>query len=181
MDEASAQQGMVTIRSQMRTILVVDDSRTNLHALAHRLDGLGYHVVLSERGAEALELIAARGFDLVLLDMLMPGLSGLEVLREIRSSHDTVHLPVILLTAQSDPRCAVQALEAGADDFFAQPFAFELLAVAIDRALARSRRLDGLKRTNMMLDARIAARAIELGELRSELAVAQAELQKLRA
>lgn len=177
MDEASAQEGIGAARRRAtRTILAVDDSRTNLHALAHRLGQLGYLVVLADRGAQALELIAARGFDMVLVDCVMPELSGLHVLREIRGARDTADLPVVMVTSQTPPDGAVQAFQAGADDYLAGPYSFEELAARIERTLARAARMEELKRSNLALDARIAARAIELGEVRSELAAARAEL-----
>src|SRR4051812_38213224 len=95
-------------RGTVRTILAVDDSRTNLAVLGRRLGHLGYLTVLSDNGPEALDLIAARGFDLVLLDMVMPRMSGIHVLREIRGGSDTADLPVIMLTGRSDPSAAVE-------------------------------------------------------------------------
>jgi len=168
-------------RGPVRTILAVDDSRTNLGVIGKRLGHLGYLAVLCDNGAEALDLIAARGFDLVLLDMVMPGMSGLHVLREIRGSRDTADLPVIMLTGRSDPAAAVEALAAGADDHVAKPFAFEVLNARIERVLARARRIADLKRSNAALDARIAARAMELGEAKTELAATKADRQRLVA
>jgi len=168
-------------RRALGTILVVDDSRTNLGVLGRRLGHLGYLTVLSDTGAEALDLIAARGFDLVLLDMVMPRLSGVHVLREIRGSRDTVDLPVIMLTGRSDPAAAVEALAAGADDHVAKPFDFDVLAARIARTLSRARRIAELKRSNANLDARIAARAVELGETRTQLAATRADRQRLVA
>ena len=163
----------------MKTLLAVDDSRTTLNVLAHRLGHLGYLVVLSDNGAEALDLMAARGFDLVLLDMVMPGLSGVQVLREIRGSRGTEDLPVIMVTGRADPGAAIEALAAGADDHIAKPFAFDVLAARIERTLARARQMSELKRVNLALDARIAARAIELGEARAELAHSHADRNRL--
>jgi two-component system OmpR family response regulator len=177
MDQTTGQEA----RRSRRTILAVDDSRTNLGVLAHRLGHLGYMVVQSDRGAEALDLISARGFDLVLLDMMMPELSGMHVLGEIRGSLDTSDLPVIMITGRSDPGAAVEALAAGADDYVAKPFAFEVLAARIERTLERAARVEALKRSNLALDARIAARAMELGEIRSELATTRADRVRLIA
>ncbi|QIG78738.1 response regulator [Stakelama tenebrarum] len=168
-------------RKRRRTILAVDDNRTNLHVLAQRLGEQGYLVVQSDSGAEALDLISGRGFDLVLLDMAMPHVNGLAVLREIRGSRDTADLPVILMTGQSEPNEAVDALASGADDYVAKPFEFEVLAARIARTLARAQRVEELKRSNLALDARIAARAIELGEARSELASNRADRTRLIA
>ena len=178
MDEASAQEGIGNRRRATRTILAVDDSRTNLHVLAHRLGQLGYLVVLADRGSQALELISARGFDLVLLDRVMPEVSGLHVLHEIRGTRDTIDLPVIMVTSHDEPGSAVEALQAGADDYLAAPYPFEELAARIERTLSRSDRMEELKRSNLALDARIAARAIELGEARSELAMARVEPER---
>ncbi len=168
-------------RRATRTILAVDDSRTNLDVLATRLGQLGYLVVLSSTGAEALDLLQGRGFDLVLLDMMMPEISGMHVLHEIRGSPDTADLPVMMITGRSDPASAVQALAAGADDYVAKPFAFEVLAARIERTLARASRIEALKRSNLALDARIAARAMELGEARNELAAWRADRTRLVA
>jgi DNA-binding response OmpR family regulator len=170
-----------TRRGPVRTVLAVDDSRTNLTVIGKRLGHLGYLAVLCDNGAEALDLIAARGFDLVLLDMVMPGMSGIHVLREIRGSRDTADLPVIMLTGRSDPAAAVEALAAGADDHVAKPFAFEVLTARIERVLARAKRIADLKRSNATLDARIAARAMELGEAKTELAASRADRQRLVA
>ena len=168
-------------RRTIGTILAVDDSRTNLSVLGRRLSHLGYLTVLSDTGGEALDLIAARGFDLVLLDMVMPRMSGLHVLRELRSNRATADLPVIMLTGRSDPAAAIEALSAGADDHIAKPFDFAVLAARIDRVLARARRIADLKRSNIALDARIAARAVELGEAKTELAATRADRQRLVA
>lgn len=168
-------------RGPVRTVLAVDDSRTNLAVIGKRLGHLGYLAVLCDNGPEALDLIAARGFDLVLLDMVMPGMSGIHVLREIRGSRDTADLPVIMLTGRSDPAAAVEALAAGADDHVAKPFAFEVLTARIERVLTRARRIAELKRSNATLDARIAARAMELGETKTELAASRADRQRLVA
>ena len=168
-------------RGAMRTILAVDDSRTNLNILGRRLGHLGYMVVLSDTGVEALDLIAARGFDLVLLDLVMPVMSGLDVLNEIRGSRETADLPVIMLTGRSDATAAVDALAAGADDHVAKPFDFDVLSARIDRVIDRARRIADLKRSNATLDARIAARAMELGEARVELAETRADRLRLIA
>ena len=168
-------------RSTMRTVLAVDDSRTNLSVLAGRLGKAGYLVVLSDTGADALHLISAGGIDLVLLDMVMPRVSGMEVLQEIRATRETMDLPVIMVTGRSDPTAAVEALSAGADDWIAKPFAFEVLEARIARLLARAARMAELKRANAALDARIAARAIELGEVRADLATSNADRARLMA
>lgn len=164
-----------------RTILAVDDSRTSLNVIGQQLTKHGYLVVLCETGAEALDLLAGRGFDLVLLDLVMPGMSGLSVLREIRSARETADLPVIVVTSRSDSQAAIDVFAAGADDHVPKPFAFDVLAARIERVIARARRIAELKRSNAALDARIAARAMELGETRCQLAETRADRLRLIA
>lgn len=178
MDQASAQRIAGARRKAMRTVLAAGSCRTSLNEIAHRLGNLGYLVVLSESAPQALELLSARGFDLALIDVLTPEISAIHLLNEIRGSRDTADLPVILL-GHADS--AVAAFNAGADDWLAKPFAFDVLAARIDRILARAARIDELKRSNLALDARIAARAIELGEAKAELAVARADRSRLMA
>ncbi|RDE05911.1 response regulator [Sphingomonas aracearum] len=168
-------------RSPPRTILAVDDSRTALNVIGKRLAHLGYMTALCDNGPEALARIQARGFDLVLVDMAMPRMTGMQMLAELRGARETSDLPVIMMTAGGDPGVAVEALAAGADDHLAKPFDFDVLAARIDRVLARGRRIAELKRANAALDARIAARAIELGETRTELAESRADRARLIA
>jgi two-component system, OmpR family, response regulator len=172
---------MTASRAIRETLLIVDDSRASLNVLGQRFGRLGYMVVLSDNGQQALERIGGAGFDLVLLDMMMPGLGGLQVLRELRGARESVDLPVVMFTGRGDPLAAVEALSAGADDYVAKPFAFEVLAARVERVLARAARLRELKRANAALDARIAARAIELGEMRGALAASLAEQDRLTA
>jgi DNA-binding response OmpR family regulator len=176
--EQAAITGTALRRRAVRSILAVDSNRNHLGALAHDLGNLGYLVILADSGAQALELIAARGFDLVVLDKGVPTLSGIHVLQEIRSARDTADLPVIMLTDDADALGAPGAFAAGADDYLSRPFDFEVLAARIARVLARADRIEELKRSNLALDARIAARAIELGEARAELAALKDRIQR---
>jgi DNA-binding response OmpR family regulator len=176
MEQASAQRIAGARRKAMRTVLAAGSCRTGLNEIAQRLGNLGYLVVLSESASQALELISARGFDLALIDVLTPELSAIHMLNEIRGSRDTADLPVIMLS--HDDR-AVEAFNAGADDWLAKPFTFDVLAARMDRILARAQRIDELKRSNLALDARIAARAIELGEAQAELAAARTDRSRL--
>jgi len=84
-----------------------------------------------------------------------------------------------MVTGRNEPAAAVEALTAGADDHLAKPYAFEILTARIDRVLGRARRITELKRSNAALDARIAARAMELGEARTALALTRADRQRL--
>src|SRR5436190_2463077 len=102
-------------------ILIVDDSRTNQALLADGLDGHGFDVITAGSGPEALQVIAQRQIDLVLLDVNMPGLSGYDVLKEIRTTHPAGALPVIIVSARDHRDDVIQALSLGANDFVAWP------------------------------------------------------------
>ena len=110
------------------TILAVDDEPVNLRLLEAVLAPRGHRVLQATSGAECLELLSREDVDLVLLDVVMPGLDGYEVCRRIRGDERTAFLPVVMITA-SDAQQRVAALEAGADDFVRKPFdQSELLA-----------------------------------------------------
>jgi DNA-binding response OmpR family regulator len=164
-----------------RDILVVDDSRTNLQVIGRKLTRMGYRTMLCESGASALAQMHARRFDLILLDMVMPEMSGVKTLQEIRATVPIAETPVMLMTARSDIGAAIEALAEGADDHIAKPFDFDVLAARMERLLARARAFDDLRRANAQLDARIASRAIEMGELKAQLAEGLAERIRLTA
>jgi adenylate cyclase len=110
------------------SILVVDDQPPNLRLLDAILQPRGYRTLIATSGQEALEVLRRDEVDLVLLDILMPGMDGYEVCRRIREHPDTEFLPVVMITA-SDTAEKVRATEAGADDFVTKPFDHgELLA-----------------------------------------------------
>lgn len=161
---------MSTMRGDL---LVVDDSRTALAVMGRRLTHMRYTTALVDNGMTALDMLQVRRFDGMLLDMSMPGMTGLAVLREVRGSPVTGDLPVLMMTARSDPAAAIEALQEGADDHVVKPFDFDVLAARIERLLARARALEALRRTNAALDGRIAQRAVEISELRLALAEAR--------
>jgi two-component system, OmpR family, response regulator len=140
------------------------------------LTQIGYNVVLVDNGMTALDLVQGRRFDAMLLDITMPKLSGMAVLREVRGSPLTADLPVLMMTARSDPAAAIEALHAGADDHVVKPFDLDVMAARIERLLIRSRKLEALARANAVLDGRIAQRAVEISELRMALAEARQAL-----
>jgi len=110
------------------TILAVDDQPANLRLLDAVLSPRGYRVIRASSGEQALELLPSSGVDLVLLDIVMPGIDGYEVCRRIRSAPDTAFLPVVMVTASGNQE-KIRAIEAGADDFVSKPFdQSELLA-----------------------------------------------------
>jgi two-component system response regulator HydG len=125
------------------SILIVDDDADLRRALGDRLRHWGHQVVAAADGEAALQEVAQRAFDLILLDLAMPRLSGLEVLEELRARE--VDGDVVVLTAHGSVEKAVEAIKRGAEDFLAKPADFELLRKIIERSLDR-RRLRHLNR-----------------------------------
>jgi DNA-binding response OmpR family regulator len=120
-------------------ILVVDDNEGNREVLRRRLERQGYSVDQAADGHAALAKLAASPFDLVLLDMLMPGLDGYEVLKRLKSDASTAHLPVIMISALDDMDNIVRCVEAGAEDYLPKPFDAVLLRARIGASLEKKR------------------------------------------
>jgi len=125
-------------------ILVVDDNASNRDLLSRRLQREGYRVTSAEGGASALAMIAAEGFDLVLLDLMMPGMSGFEVLSRLKADGGTRHIPVIMISAPDELDSTVRCIEAGAEDYLPKPFNPVLLRARINACLEKKRLLDEL-------------------------------------
>lgn len=119
----------------MATLLVVDDERAIRESLKRALELEGYTVDLAPDGEAALERLAARAPDALLLDLAMPGLDGLEVCRRIRAGGDRV--PVLMLTARDAVTDRVAGLDAGADDYLVKPFALVELTARLRSLLRR--------------------------------------------
>lgn len=117
-------------------VLVVDDIIPNLKLLEARLTAEYFDVVTATSGQEALEICERGECDLVLLDVMMPGMDGFEVCRRLKSNPETVHLPVVMVTALDQTANRVRGLEAGADDFLTKPID-EIALIARVRSLAR--------------------------------------------
>lgn len=117
-------------------VLIVDDNAMNRDMLARRLERRGYRVLTAEDGESALAVVADGGVDLVLLDWMMPGMSGIEVLREIRARYAPVALPVIMATARAEASDVVEALDAEANDYVAKPLNFDVVLARIKTQLA---------------------------------------------
>jgi len=116
------------------TILVVDDEPQNRRVLRETLTSQGYVIIDAKTGEEGVESVRKNKPDLVLLDVNMPGMGGIEACREIRRSSDA---PIIMLTVRNAERDKVLALDAGADDYVVKPFGIEELLARIRSALRR--------------------------------------------
>jgi two-component system phosphate regulon response regulator PhoB len=120
-------------------ILVVEDEPPLQKLLAYNLEVSGFTVLQAFDGEEALTLIDERPPDLVLLDWMLPQLSGLEVCRRLRRRPDTAHLPIIMLTARGEEPDRLRGLDTGADDFIAKPFSPAELIARVRAVLRRVR------------------------------------------
>ncbi len=154
-------------------ILVVDDVADNVEILRMRLTSLGYEVVVAGDGEQALERVAADLPDLILLDIMMPKIDGLEVVRRLKADAALPFIPVILVTAKATPRDIVAGLDAGGDDYLTKPIDHGALVARV-RAMLRIKALhDEVQALNRGLEEKVQAQVGELervGRLRRFLA-----------
>jgi class 3 adenylate cyclase len=123
-------------------ILVVDDNASNRDLLARRLQRQGHTILQAEDGASALAMVDAEALDLVLLDLMMPGISGYEVLNRLKADPRHRDLPVIMISALSELASVVRCIEAGADDYLAKPFDPTLLRARVGSSLEKKHMRD---------------------------------------
>jgi len=120
-------------------VLVVDDERDITALVAYHLAKAGYRVTTASTGVAALEAVAAESPDLIVLDLMLPGRSGYEVLDEIRRRDETRSIGVIVLTARRDEADRIKGLAGGADDYLTKPFSPEELVLRVGAVLRRLR------------------------------------------
>lgn len=130
------------------TILVVDDEEHILELIEYNLYQNQFHALTAQSGEEALALLAKEKVDLVLLDWMLPGISGIDVLKEIRKDDKLGELPVILLTAKGEEIDKVLGLELGADDYISKPFGIHELIARVKAVLRRSGKLESREKKN---------------------------------
>ena len=124
-------------------LLVVDDDENNRYTLTRRLKRQGYdNVVAVEHGRCALDLLAARPFDLVLLDIMMPEMDGYEVLETIKTDPKLRQIPIVMITALDEIDSVVRCIELGAEDYLAKPFNPTLLSARVEACLEKKRLRD---------------------------------------
>ena len=120
-------------------LLIVDDISDNRNILKRRFERRGFDVIEADSGLAAIELIEGEMFDLVLLDVMMPGIDGLETLNRIRSQKSASALPVIMITAKSESANIVDALEKGANDYVTKPVDFAVALARVNTQISRKR------------------------------------------
>lgn len=125
--------------NQLGRLLVVDDNELNRDMLSRRLERKGYQVDTAEDGYQALDMIGKTAYELVLLDIMMPGLSGIDVLTQLRQSYSLTALPIIMATAKTDSNTIVQTLKLGANDYVTKPLQFGEVLARVETQLSISR------------------------------------------
>lgn len=120
------------------TILVVEDDPDIQELLSYNLAKEGYTVIIADNGEKALKLAPTVNADLILLDIMLPGMDGTDVLRELRKDAQTAEIPVIMTTAKSEDSDIIAGLELGADDYITKPFSPKVLVARIRSLLRRN-------------------------------------------
>ena len=138
---------MTNLAAERPLLLVVDDDPVNVELLCDLLEALEYRALGVHRGEAALEAARERQPDLVLLDVMMPGMNGYEVCRRLKADPATAGIPVVFVTALSDTEDKVQAIEAGGDDFLTKPFNRPVLVARIRSLLRLKAAGDELERS----------------------------------
>ncbi|MEM9555890.1 MAG: sigma-54 dependent transcriptional regulator [Acidobacteriota bacterium] len=152
------------------TILIVDDTPANLSVLLESLEIGGYDVLVARDGASALEQASYARPDLILLDVMMPGMDGFETCRRLKAQESTREIPVLFMTALADTRDKVQGFEVGAVDYIVKPFQQEEVAVRVATHLE-------LARLRRRLEERVVERTLELRRALEEVETLRRRLQ----
>ena len=156
--------GAVPLAGETAKILIVDDQEENCTVLQRRLEKEGHTCAAVYDGATALERLAVEDFDLVLLDIMMPGIDGREVLRRIKTDEKLRHVPVIMISALDQIESVVACIEQGAEDYLPKPFNPVLLRARIGSSLDRKRLRDAEQAAFAALQESQAKLAAELSE-----------------
>lgn len=151
------------------TVLVVDDIQGNRAILCRRLARIGYNCVEASSGEAALDHLATSLPDIILLDYMMPEMSGIDLLRVLKSDERTATIPVIMVTARAEGQATAEALAAGADDYVTKPIDFTNLEARIRNVLKRAQQSTEFRKINQTLDNRIVMRVLQLAEMQEEL------------
>jgi phosphoserine phosphatase RsbU/P len=148
-------------------LLIVDDNEDNRYTLARRLNREGFtNLTTANNGREALDLLLSKPFDLVLLDVMMPDLNGIEVLEQLKLSPGLKNIPVIMISALSEIESVVSCIELGAEDYLQKPFNPTILRARVGATLEKKGLRDKLQASLMRLEEEMdAARKLQLGML----------------
>src|SRR6202789_1462009 len=169
-------------------LLIVDDISDNRSILKRRFERRGFYVAEAESGLIAIDLIEKSPFDLVLLDVMMPGIDGMETLKRIRSRKSSSALPVIMVTAKSESSNIVDALELGANDYVTKPVDFAVALARVNTQISRKRAEqqvarvnDELRKANEDLERRVEERTSRLIDANQRLKIEIADREESQA
>jgi phosphate regulon transcriptional regulator PhoB len=129
----------------MPKILVVDDEKDIVNLIAYNLENEGFSVAKAYDGESAIRMIKAKKPDLVILDLMLPGINGIDVCKNLRANPNTSDLPIVMLTAKADEVDKIVGLELGADDYITKPFSVKELMARIRSILRRVQDKDKTK------------------------------------
>jgi two-component system phosphate regulon response regulator PhoB len=153
------------------TVLIVEDEADVVDLLRYNLKRAGFKVIVATSGDVGLASVRTHRPDIVVLDLMLPGMSGLEVCRALKQDAETTHIPILMLTAKDEQKDRVKGLETGADDYVGKPFSPRELVLRVQALLRRLRtsaastsliELDGLTLDKSSLQARIDGERLEL-------------------
>src|SRR2546427_9171719 len=133
------------MNSRPSRLLIVDDNEMNRDMLARRLARKGYVIGLTDSARELLPRVKQDGIDLVLLDIEMPDVTGLDALQTLRESYSPIELPIIMVTAKNQSDDIVKALDMGANDYLTKPIEFPVAVARIGTQLSHKRAQEALK------------------------------------
>ena len=184
-NQSDTADGNTSVRPRL---LIVDDISDNRTILTRRFQRRGFDVVEAECGLTAIELIDKESFDLVLLDVMMPGMDGIETLKRIRSENSASALPVIMVTAKSESTNIVDALELGANDYVTKPVDFAVALARVNTQISRKRAVERvalaneeLCKVNEDLERRVEERTSRLIDANQRLKVEIADREESQA
>ncbi len=160
--------------AQQGSLLVVDDNEMNRDMLSRRLTRSGYNVTVAANGEQALEKAERQTFDVVLLDIMMPGIDGLEVLKRLREKHSATDLSVIMATAKDETDDVIDALRLGANDYVTKPLNFPVVLARVETQMSLKRSVDEIRRLQHSLE----QRNEELAALNAQLATANNRMKR---
>lgn len=152
-------------------ILVVDDNVKNIQVLASLLSDKNYDIEYALNGPDALQLVASEDFDLILLDIMMPGMDGFEVCKRIKKDVKNREIPIIFLTAKTDIESIQKAFKTGGVDYVSKPFNIDELLARVETHVELKVSKDKLKEVNSWLEEKIKERTKELEIANSKLLV----------
>lgn len=160
-------------------VLLIDENPTARAVVARRLSHLNYDVALADNGFVALNLLVTQRVDIILIDMGLTMLPAVATMKKVRAANLVASACIVMIAGRLDSQLTVEALDAGADDYVVKPFDFDIFDARLRHLCYRAEQMGALTRHNAELDARIARRAVELGETRETLRELQVDRARL--